>query len=196
MQIAIDLKEASEIQNELTYIQSDEFRNFFREVVFLNCYNKSSCDDEFFIYFYTDYRNGTFDIITSRDKLNKEPLLELYFSNTHSFILDKILKNFFEDKSEIGALRTSLFDSFLLAKYNLNSYDNIEEYYNLSELLDWNHELIALKIDEERNNFALANTEISLNKIDSYVEILNQKFENLLDRYELNKNKFLAQKSV
>ena len=196
MQVAIDLKEASEIQSELTYIKSDEFKNFFREVIFFNCYNKSSCNDEFSIYFYTEYRNGTFDIITSQHKPNKETLLELYFSKTNTFIVNKILKNFFEDKSEAGALRTSLFNSFLCAKYNLSSYKNIEEYYSLPELLSWNNELITLKINEERNAFALANTEVSLKKVDSYIEVLNKKFEDILNRYELNKNKFLAKRTV
>lgn len=195
MQITMDLKDASIIQKELDYIKSREFRDCFEEIVFLNCYNKSSCNDEISIYFSTSHRNGVFDIVASNTKPNKEVLLELYFSNTYQFIVDKICDSFFRDNSPSGGLKISLFNSFLLAKYNLTTDEDINKYYNISELLDWNAELISMKIVEERNNFASVNTKISLDKISLYIDSLNDKLEHILDRYEFKKNDLLNKKT-
>lgn len=195
MQMAMDLKDASIIQKELDYIKSSEFRNFFEEIVFLNCYNKSCSNDEISIYFSTSYRDGVFDVVASNNKPDKEVLLELYFSNTYQFIVDKTCKSFFEDNSSSGGLRISLFNSFLLAKYNLTTDEGIDKYYNISELLDWNTELIDMKILDERNNFASTNTKISLDKISLYTDLLNKKLEHILNRYEFKKNNLLNKKT-
>lgn len=196
MKVSIDLKEASQIQSELLYIKTENFRKFLREVIFLNCYNKASSNKEESIFFYTDYRDGVFDIIVSDGRpSNKDTIIEMYFSNTYNFIIDKILKNFFEDKSEAGALKTSLFNSFLCAKYNLTNYNDAKQFYNLKELLSWNKDFIELQIEEEKNNFALANTDMALTRIDLYEDKLNKQFEKVLLRYEANKTRFLKNKS-
>lgn len=195
MKIYDCLKQAAEIQSELLYIKTENFRKFFREVIFLNCYNKSASNNEGSLFFYTDYRDGVFDIIVSDGKPGKDTILELYFSNTYNFIIDKILENFFGDKSETGAMRTSLFNSFLCAKYNLTNYDDVKRFYNLEELLSWNEDFIRAQLEEERNRFALANTNKALDSILSYEQKLNKQFDKVTARYEANKNLFLANKN-
>lgn len=191
----MDLKDASIIQKELDYINSSEFRRFFEEIVFLNCYNKSCSNDEISIYFSTSYRDGVFDVVASNNKPGKEVLLELSFSNAHQYIVDKTCKSFFEDSSSSGGLRISLFNSFLLAKYNLITDEGIDNYYDISELLDWNTELVEMKMMEERNRFASIKTKISLDKISLYIDSLNKKLEYILNRYEFKKNNLLNKKT-
>lgn len=193
MSIHSELQGVSRIRRELEYIETKEFENHFFEVVFMNCYHKSCLNETIDLFLYMEEKGNNFEIVSST--INKKgSLLHLYFCETDTHIKDIVIKNFFNDQSAIGTHRLSLFNSFLIAKYNLLDENSAKNYYNLSELLSWNEELILENLEEQRNIFSRKSATQALKGLHCYKKFLNDNLRELEKRFEEKKNNLLLSK--
>ncbi|MBQ3421396.1 MAG: hypothetical protein IJH34_06950 [Romboutsia sp.] len=91
----------------------------------------------------------------------------------------QIEKSFFEDKSIAGVFNLNSFDNNLIAKYNLDISDNKDFFYNITELKDWNLELVNDKMNSFRDKYALNKRNIAEAHLNQYIDNIKNRIYNM-----------------